>query len=793
MYGYKNIVKPELLVEEPIEQLINYPWINTTEEKLVELEKMQQHIVEKKIVKELLLEQEYEPKYVEKKILRELLLKEEFEPRVWEKKILANEILKEEVEPRFWQKKQLLRELLFTEEPKHIEKKILKVLFEQEWFFGQCFPIEKKWIVRELIEKIPTEYVEKKLIRELLFQQEVLPQYLPVEKVLRELLFTEEPKHVEKKILREILFEQESLIFGQCFPVEKKWYIRELLEKLPTEYVEKKLIREVLYNPEFTTFYPIEKILREQIYEQPELITRQFEKLGMYNTMPVVFKYPIDLTQIVESELLCHKVEGRHIFPTSGYLHMVWKSLAKLQGVMEIEKLPVIFEKVEFFRPTIMMIRGTPVKKIFEFKVKIVPTTGLFEIVENEKVIVAGRVKVAQTKRVFETVLPQQYYLPQQQLVQEEIYQELKQLKGIEVEEELKTLVKTDLKCQYGEMLWTGKWIPFLEGLIQMKQFAKRRTTGIMLPRRITQLVIDPIMHQEYVEKKMLNKMLYNTYKYVLPVVYDRRVKKTVVGGIELVELKGMFVPRIEKIEREILFQQQQQQQFYPTTTMYNTTTKVVVPEMYEPTIFGEEQSIEFLLPKLKREFVQYYVEECKRYTEYIVKKTIVEQPLTTTLLRPILPTPLPITLKHLIEKIKYERKYLHQEPIINAIVQGGEFLQLLKCIVEEIHLIKEEHVVRRVQRLLIENLRFYKTLEKDILINMINVKPYFVQVFKTILEQPEFVLPFQPRFLRNTIVPEVTPVVPRFFDLEQRMKMFEEPRFRVFRSPSELVFNKYL
>jgi len=299
--------------------------------------------------------------------------------------------------------------------------------------------------------------------------------------------------------------------------------------------------------------------------------------------------------------------------------------------------------------------------------------------------------------------------------------------------------------------------------------------------------------------------MYYNTIQqqHVLPVVYDRRVKKTVVGGVEIVELKGMFVPRIEKIEREILFQQQP---FFVQTPMYNTTTKVVVPEVpmmltEQQSIFGEEP-VEFLLPKLKREYIQYYVEECKRFAEYIVKKTV-----ESTLVRPIVSTPLPITLKHLIEKIQYERKYFQyfqHEPVLTAIVQGGEFLQLLKTIVEEIHLIKEESVLRRVKCLLVENLRLFKTLEKDIVINTINVKPFFVQLFKTILEQPEIVLPQQrlfqqlpwttvyeqqPRFVRS-IVPEVTP---RFFDLEGRMKMVQEPRFRVFRTPSERVFNKYL
>jgi hypothetical protein len=775
---------------------------------------------EEKIVKELLWEQE-EPRWVEKKIVRE--------------------ILKQEVQPRFWIKKQLLRELLYTEG--HIEKNIIKMIFEQEPFITSVFPVEKKWLVRELLEKIPSEYVEKKLVREVLFnksvekkiaqeilkeelligeprfvekklireilKQKVQPRFWLKKQLIRELLYLEEPRHIEKSIIKMIV-EHESVL-GHVFPVEKKWLVRELLEKIPTEYVEKKLVREILFENKLVE----KQLIRKQLFEQEpvELMTRQFEKV-MYPTMeqrtvmPVVYNYPIDLTlPLVETELFCHKVEGRHIFPTSGYLHMVWKSLAKLQGVYEIEKLPVVFENVEFHRPTIMMVRGTPVKKIVEFKVKIVPTTGLFEIVESEKVVVSGRVKVA-TKRVYETVLPQreQFYLPvEETLRREEIYEQLKQLKNIEVEEELKTLLKTDIKCQYGEMLWTGKWIPFLEGLVQMKQFAKRRTTGFMLPRRIGQLTIDPIMHQQYVEKKLLNKLcfeqqIFNKH-HVLPLVYDRRVKKTVVGGVELVELKGMFVPRIEKIEREILFQQQPLFQ-----TVYN---KVVVPETLfgSEEMIGEELPVEMLLHKIKREYTQYYVEECKRFAEYIVKKTV-EKELLTTLVRPttIVPTPLPVVLKHLIKKIQCERKYAHllrEEPIIGHIVLGGEFLQLLKTIVEEIHLIKEETtVLRRVQCLLVE--RLYKTLEKDVVINMVLAKPYFVKVFKTILEQQPIERIYQqlpwttlyerePRFLRNTtILPEV-PVVPRFFDLEQRMKMFEEPRFRVFRTPSERVFNKYL
>jgi hypothetical protein len=305
----------------------------------------------------------------------------------------------------------------------------------------------------------------------------------------------------------------------------------------------------------------------------------------------------------------------------------------------------------------------------------------------------------------------------------------------------------------------------------------------------------------QYVEKKTLNKV-YMTQQTVLPVVYDRRVKKTVVGGVEIVELKGMFVPRIEKLEREVLFQQQ------PILFPFVNNKRFEMLETVE-----EEQQ---LLNQLKHEYVQYYVEECKRIAKYIVKK-VVEPTMITMIEEPIMTIrPVPHTLKHLINKIKCERKLFQHCPILTAIVEGGQFLQFLQTIVEEIQLVQqqEECMTRRVKYVFgHKNIRFFQTLEKDVLLSLVNVKPHFVQLFKNILEQ-EIVMPRQPwtttvveprMSWTNTIVEPCQPwtntiVEPRMhfcpeFTMEQRMEQLEiaEPRLRLFRSPSELRFPKYL
>jgi fatty acid synthase len=52
-----------------------------------------------------------------------------------------------------------------------------------------------------------------------------------------------------------------------------------------------------------------------------------------------------------------HTIDGRILFPATGYLTMVWKKFASLQG-QPFGKLPVVFENVRFERATILPKEG---------------------------------------------------------------------------------------------------------------------------------------------------------------------------------------------------------------------------------------------------------------------------------------------------------------------------------------------------------------------------------------------------------------------------------------------------
>jgi malonyl CoA-acyl carrier protein transacylase len=539
-----------------------------------------------------------------------------------------------------------------------------------------------------------------------------------IRKFFEELKFVEEPKFLEQEWTRKYVEEPKFLEqeFTRKYVEEPKFLEQEYTRKYIDEpkYFEQEWTRKYIEEPKFVQKEFVRQYEQNIMFEQPEF-------LSINHSTPIVFKYPIDLTStLFQTELVEHKIDGRVVYPTSGYLYMVWKSLAKMQGLNSVEQLPVVFETVEFHRPTIMTIRGTPVKKLFTFEVRIVPTTGLFEVLEDGVMIVTGRVSIPNQRRVENYTLMTPTGL--EFLRHEEIYNELK-MKGFHYGTLFQPIIKTDLNAKYADMLWTGKWVPFLEGMIQMKALAKRSIGGVMIPRRIRSLYIDPTVHMQIVEKKMMNNERIMNSEFlmpkmvVIPVVYDRYTQKTVAGGIEIVGIKCVFVPTFEKIEREIF------------NVERNLVNKVLLNE--EPIV--EEE----ILEQIKREYVEFYLRECKRYTEYILKRIELPTPTTTIkMIRPFVSTPIPVTLKHLIEKINRENKYFKHQQVVATLLEGGEFLRFLKNVVEQIETIKEESILCKLQCLFNENMYFYKALEKDTILSLINMKSYFFECFKTILEQ---------------------------------------------------------
>lgn len=81
-----------------------------------------------------------------------------------------------------------------------------------------------------------------------------------------------------------------------------------------------------------------------------------------------------------------HVIDGRNLFPATGYLYIVWQVFASMRGKLAVDT-EVVFEDVRFDRAT-----NIPRDGKVEFLVSIRRGSGCFEVVESDASVVSGRI-----------------------------------------------------------------------------------------------------------------------------------------------------------------------------------------------------------------------------------------------------------------------------------------------------------------------------------------------------------------------------------------------------------------
>lgn len=116
-----------------------------------------------------------------------------------------------------------------------------------------------------------------------------------------------------------------------------------------------------------------------------------------------------------------HVIDGRNLFPATGYLQLVWETVAMMSDRV-IDDTSVIFENVKFLRATTI-----PKDNTLELYVMVQRTSGRFEVIEGGVGVVVGRVYVPDDvgREIVPLPIapPSEEYLP---LVEKDVYKELK-------------------------------------------------------------------------------------------------------------------------------------------------------------------------------------------------------------------------------------------------------------------------------------------------------------------------------------------------------------------------------
>uniref|UniRef100_A0A1I8BMW0 Fatty acid synthase n=1 Tax=Meloidogyne hapla TaxID=6305 RepID=A0A1I8BMW0_MELHA len=253
---------------------------------------------------------------------------------------------------------------------------------------------------------------------------------------------------------------------------------------------------------------------------------------GGSGAVPASASYTIDpfAADSKETFLLDHVIDGRVLYPFTGYMILAWKTLCKLKGLDHL-KTAVIFEDINVYNATIL-------SKPIRLDVVISPGHGQFEILEGDQLAASGRIYIPDEKQEF-------YYKDLQAIKTSEIadrteldtddaYKEFL-LRGYEYGQAFRGIYRACNSGERGTLYWTGNWVTFLDSLLQTALLAERADT-LRLPTRVRYLRIDPVRHLECIEEK--------DGIQVVQLRNDIPTNGCIAGGVECCELTAYTIQR---------------------------------------------------------------------------------------------------------------------------------------------------------------------------------------------------------------------------------------------------------
>ncbi|XP_050677552.1 fatty acid synthase-like [Leptidea sinapis] len=229
-----------------------------------------------------------------------------------------------------------------------------------------------------------------------------------------------------------------------------------------------------------------------------------------------------------------HVVDGRNLYPATGYLVLVWETLGMMMGELYTE-VSVVFENVRFQRAT-----NVPKEGNLEFIVMIQKGSGNFEVVESGASIVTGRIyhkkNIGKEYRVLKPA-PEATGPNVKHLLTKDFYKELR-LRGYQYSGLFRGVLGSNIEGTRGRVAWVNNWVTFMDCMLQMK-IVGNDTRGLFVPTRIEKLSIDANMHYDAISKMNPDS---NRQSFEIRVYPDVDVIRA--GGVEC---RGLHATPISK------------------------------------------------------------------------------------------------------------------------------------------------------------------------------------------------------------------------------------------------------
>ncbi|KAJ7984800.1 hypothetical protein DPEC_G00358530 [Dallia pectoralis] len=379
--------------------------------------------------------------------------------------------------------------------------------------------------------------------------------------------------------------------------------------------------------------------------------------------------YNIDMNpESPDYYMIGHCIDGRVLYPATGYLVLAWRTLVRSLGVV-METTPVTFEDVTIHRATILPKTGS-----VQLEVRLMPATNRFEVAENGNLAVSGKVSILEEAALdsFHSQIGEPLtgadVDSKLRLTASDIYKELR-LRGYDYGKTFQGILESNNTGDSGKLQWTGNWVTFLDTMLQMIVVGLSGRS-LRLPTRIRSVCIDPTIHQERVSE-------YAEEKKAVIVNVNRCLDSIVAGGVQICGLHATVAPR------------RQQQQSPPTLeeflfVPYRETECLSANEKLGDQLNHCKDLIHKLQKKLAPQGVKLSIPGLEGVSDPVVPRPEPSEPGLLRLLSLLCGLELNGNLRSELEQtVEKERGCLLQDPLMHGLLDGPAFRQCLDTALE--------------------------------------------------------------------------------------------------------------
>ncbi len=188
-----------------------------------------------------------------------------------------------------------------------------------------------------------------------------------------------------------------------------------------------------------------------------------------------------------------HMIDGRVLFPATGWIVIVWETFSMMIGV-PYEKVKVVFENVRFLRATSLNKNQDVL-----ITISIHRGTGSFEVIEGSAAVCYGLIRQVEDIAMSEiTTLSDENTFT---LQEDEFYKEMR-LNGFCHLGAFKGVKEIRHDGSKGKIKWKQNWTTFIDSMTHFEAF-ETNIRALALPTNIRRIVIDPILHLKMLSEKM--------------------------------------------------------------------------------------------------------------------------------------------------------------------------------------------------------------------------------------------------------------------------------------------------